>query len=238
MKRLILFLGLLLPAFTLKAQFSYSKWGIGVGASSTLSYSDLRENDQRYSFNADLYYNYTPYMPFAFEIQAGSLKGGNAKTDPYFRFFLNNFIAATVHADVHLGQIVDFEGNDFLYALRNFYVGIGAGLISNNINADNIRRYSVTDPGYRFPGTNTSINEIIPLRFGYEINLYDFNNQPFMGIEIGYVHNVTFGEGLDGYADPKGHFKNGFPDMFRQINVGIKINFGEPDTYTKPVRQF
>ena len=154
LKKLILFLGLILPAFTLRAQFSYPKWGVGVGASSTLSYSDLRENDQRYSFNADLYYNYTPYMPFAFEIQVGSLKGGNPVTDPYYRYFLNNFIAASVHVDVHLGQIVDFEGNDLLYALRNFYAGIGVGVISNNINPNNIRRYSLTDPGYRFPGSD------------------------------------------------------------------------------------
>jgi hypothetical protein len=46
---------------------------------------------------------------------------------------------------------------------------------------------------------------------------------------------MTWGEGLDGYTDPGSGFKNNSQDQYRQIVVGIKINFGSVVPYTKQI---
>lgn len=234
LKKIILFFALSLSGFALKAQYNYSQWGVGIGASSVLSYSDLRQNNPKFSVNADVYYNYSPYVPFAFEIQAGQLSGGNENTDPSHRHFANSFISVSLHGDLQLGEIIDFNRNAFLDVVKGFYVGTGVGLTHNNIT--DIRRNAKDAPDYVFPGTNSSINALIPLRFGYEFKIFNYNDEPFMAIDIGYIHNLTFAEGLDGYNDPPAKFKNNAQDMFHQITVGLKLNFGQPVAYIKPVR--
>jgi hypothetical protein len=58
---------------------------------------------------------------------------------------------------------------------------------------------------------------------------------PKFGIDIGYQHYVTFGEGLDGYEDPTSKFKNNAPDQYRQFSIGLKYNFGTEHSYEKAI---
>ena len=74
------------------------------------------------------------------------------------------------------------------------------------------------------------------MRFGVAIKIMDGDEEPVVEVLLGYVHNITFGEGLDGYGDPSSKFKNNAPDMFRQLNVGLKINFGNSVSYVKSIR--
>jgi len=234
LKKVILLFALLLSGTVLKAQYNYSEWGLGIGASNVLSYSDLRQNDKQKSFNADVYYNYSPYLPFALEVQAGKLSGGNDITDPSHRYFVNSFVAVSLHGDLQLGEITDYDGYFLNNILKGLYFGLGVGVIHNKITS--IRRFAKDDPTYVYPGSNASFNALVPLRFGYEFKIFNSDDEPIAALDIGYVHNLTFAEGLDGYGDPSSKFKNNSQDMFRQITVGIKVNFGSPVAYIKSIR--
>ncbi len=181
-----------------------------------------------------VYYNYSPYLPFALEMQLGKLSGGNDITDASHRYFVNNYMAINVHGDLQLGEVMDYEGDFFMERFKGLYMGLGVGAIFNNITS--IRRYAVDDPNYVFPGKSNSINALIPVRFGYEFKIFNYDDEPFMALNITYTHNLTFAEGLDGYDDSSKHFKNNAQDMFRAITVGIKINFGNSVSYIKSIR--
>lgn len=193
----------------------------------------MKQNNNNLSFNADIYYNYSPYLPFAFEIQAGKLSGGNFVTDPSHRFFTSNFVTASLHGDLQLGEITDFDNRWLMQRLKGFYLGTGIGLMMNKVK--NLRD-DVVDIGHVFPGEDNSITLLVPLRFGYDFKVYNMYDENFMNIYIGYVHNLTFAEGMDGYNDPPTKFKNNAQDMFRQFTIGVKFNFGNSVSYNKSIR--
>lgn len=186
-------------------------------------------------YHADFTFYYNPYVPVTLEFQVGKLSGGgdNIADDKDTRKFENNFKALLLHVDYQLGDAIDYQRNGFLNFVKNFYAGFGAGVIFNNVKTN---RYSLLDPSYRFPGADKSVNFAIPLRVGYEFKIYDFYGVPKFGISLGYEHNITFGEGLDGYVDPTSKFKNNAPDQYRQITVGVKYNFGYENSYEKSIR--
>jgi len=173
-------------------------------------------------------------MPFAFEAQSGKLSGGNDLTDPSHRYFVNNYLGFNIHGDLQLGEIMDYQDNFFMERLKGLYMGLGVGMIFNNITS--IRRYALDDPTYFYPGKDHSISPLVPIRFGYEFKVFNSNDEPFMAIDLGYTHYLTFAEGLDGYNDPSSKFKNNSQDMFRSITIGVKINFGNSVSYIKPIR--
>ncbi|MEB0248725.1 hypothetical protein QN344_01200, partial [Mucilaginibacter sp. 5B2] len=137
--------------------------------------------------------------------------------------------------DVQAGEVINYQGSTVLNVLKNFYLGAGIGGIANSVVT---QRTSVIDPTYTFPGKDNGINLIVPLRFGYEFKFYNEYDQPNVRLDIGYQHNLTFGEGLDGYADPSTKFKNNALDQYRQITVGIKVNFGGQNSYDKEIRGY
>ena len=235
LKKLIPLVSLLFFSATVKAQYNYAPFGVGGGFSIVRPFSDLAQNNTNHSFNIDLYYNYSPYVPFALEVQKGTLSGGNDVTDPSHRYFVNSFTSISAHGDLQFGEIIDYEDNFIKNALKGFYVGLGIGATLNNITS--IRRYALDVPTYKFPGEDHSVNMLLPLRFGYEIKFFDYNDEPSFSINLGYVHNLTFSEGLDGYNDPPTQFKNNVQDMFSQITFNVKFFFGNPLSYTKPIRQ-
>ncbi|WP_170113510.1 outer membrane beta-barrel protein [Mucilaginibacter yixingensis] len=233
MKKLVLLLSLLCCSVIVKAQYNYADWSVGFHVNSVKGYTDVSQNANTYSASAQLYYNFTPYIPLALDLQVGKLSGGNDITDLYHRYFTNNFTTLSVHGDLQLGEIVDYQNSFILGALRGFYLGAGFGLVRNNITS--IRRFDKENPTYRFPGEDQSINTMLSVRMGYEVKIFNELDEPFMAVDLGYIHNITFGEGLDGYTDPPTKFKNNAPDQFRQITVGVKFFFGNPSSYVKPI---
>jgi len=213
-----LFISLLFGAVTSKAQIdvNYAPYGVGAGFSSVLAFADLKIQQSHYAQYVNFTYYLTSYIPLVAEVQKGTLSGGSATLDPAGRFYTNNYLAFTIHGDFQLGQIMEDSG-----LLGNFYLGTGVGLISNN----NVVQRTGSD-GYFFPGQDKSMELMVPIRFGYEYKILNSFGEPFIRIDLGYVHNITYGEGLDGYADPAGHFKNNSADQFRQISLGIKLDFG------------
>lgn len=202
--------------------YNFTRYAIGTGASYIRGYTNLNQQDNHFAKNINFTYYYTGYIPLTAEIQSGTLSGGNLITDPSNRFYINHYIALIFHGDFQLGQLIDMDGF-FPNLAKNFYAGTGFGFISNN---NTLQRYSISDPTYRFPGQNQSINLMMPIRFGYEYKFYNRFDEPVIRINIGYEHNIVFGEGLDGYDDPPTNFKNNNNNQYRQISIGIKYDFG------------
>jgi hypothetical protein len=239
LKKYLLVIVLALGFYKGKAQGSlnYATYGIGVSVSSNKAYADLKKQDSNQSYAVTFNYFYTPYVPIGLEMQFGTLSGGGntVNLDKDTRRYENSYKALILHLDVQLGELINYQGNTFLNIAKNFYGGIGFGGIMNDVNTN---RYSLLDPTYRFPGVDKSINLIVPLRFGYEFKFYNDYDQPNIRLDIGYQHNLTFGEGIDGYDDPSTHFKNNALDQYRQITVGIKVNFGGQDSYDKEIKGY
>jgi hypothetical protein len=237
LKKYFLFIALALASFKIKAQggYNYNSFGIGIGASSVKGYTNVARNYTHQAYNLNLVYNYSPYVPIMVELQAGTLSGGGltVEEDRYRRQYKNNFKAAILHADLQLGEVMDYQRNWVMNFLKNFYLGSGVGFISNSLK---VQRTSLDDPNYVFPGDDSGINVMIPLRFGYEIKIYNYDDMPVFGIDLGYRHNVVFGEGLDGYNDPSGKFKNNALSQYRQITIGLRYNFGTETSYNKSIR--
>jgi hypothetical protein len=241
LRKLALLFILVCLQLTVKAQdsYNYSQYGIGFFGSSNFPYADLRSGNQGKTYNITGYYNLTPYIPLGLEFQFGSLSGGSILTDSYKRQYDNHYKAVIVHGDFALGEILNYDGSALLKVFKDFYVGTGVGLINNNmafIQRTNLIGSKDQPAGtYTFPGKNSGINLMVPLRIGYEYKIYNAYDEPFIGINIGYIHNMTWGEGLDGYTDPSSGFKNNAPDQYRQIIVGIKFNFGGSIPFIKAI---
>jgi hypothetical protein len=223
--------------------YNYQEWGVGGGLSYERGYTNITYQNSHIGFNLNAIYNFNPYLPIEFEIQKGTLSGGgvgahgqiDSTYDDFGRFYTNNYIAAIVHADFQLGGAIDYGDSFFLNIVKNFYLGTGFGVLSSS---NVVNRYAPNDPSYKFPGSNSSINLIIPIRFGYEFKIYDSYNEPSMALDIGYIHSLDFGEGLDGYNDPSSKFKNDAIDQYRQITVMFKFFFGNVTSYNKLIRPF
>jgi hypothetical protein len=242
LKKFTLFFILGFSALSLKAQDSYNftHYGIGFYGSVNYPYADLKAANNGKTYAVAGYYNLTPYIPLGLEVQFGGLSGGSIITDPNKKQYDNKYKAIIAHGDLGFGEIIDYDGSFFKKLFKDIYVGTGIGVISNNmafIQRTNLNGTAQLPVGaYTFGGKNSSLNLLVPLRFGLDIKIYDAYAEPFMSLNIGYVQNITFGEGLDGYSDAALlSFKGSSPDQYRQIVVGLKFNFGTSTPYTKAI---
>jgi len=254
LKKLILLFVFLFSVLVGKAQmgYNYKEFGVGLDVFSELGYTNVQKQYRHIGENLNFTYNYSPYIPVTAEIQFGHLSGGGLtpKTDKYGRQYTNNYEGLIVHADFQLGEVIDYSQSDLLNILKNFYFGSGGGIIfnGNTVQRTNIYYGEKLPDGeiapnngpstYIFPGSNSSINLTVPLRFGYEFKLYNDFEEPYMAIDIGYIHNLVFGEGLDGYDDPSNVFKNNATNQYAQIVIGVKFNFGNVTSFNKLIRRF
>ena len=220
--------------------YNYKEFGIGLDISYERGYTNVNRQDQHIGESVSFTYNYSPYIPITAELQFGTLSGGGLtqNLDKYGRMYTNHFEGLILHGDFQLGEVIDYSESYFNSAIKGFYFGSGAGII---FNSNTVQRTNVIvangSTSYIFPGSNSSINITVPLRFGYEFKIFNEYEEPFMSINIGYVHNLVFGEGLDGYDDPSSKFKNNATNQYRQIVVGVKFNFGNVTSYNKVIRQ-
>jgi hypothetical protein len=249
LKKFILFFVFVLSAIIVKAQegYNYKEFAIGLDLSYERGYTNVQRQDNHISENVNFTYNYSPYIPVTAELQFGTLSGGGLtpKTDRYGRQYSNQYEAFLVHADFQLGEVIDYSESDLLNIVKNLYFGSGVGFVFNNNTVQRTNIYygenglpNYGSKDYIFPGSDNSINLTIPLRFGYEFKIYNDFQEPYMAIDLGYVHNLVFGEGLDGYDDPSNKFKNNATNQYRQITIGVKFNFGNITSFNKLIRRF
>jgi hypothetical protein len=219
-------------------QANYYKFSLGLGFGPTITYADLQEKLHSYGGYGEVLYNFSPFITAGVEFQTGELKGGDVITDKDNRAFINRYQAFSVNSTLALGQFIDHGRNTFLGIVKGAYVGLGVGTISNDMTF--IVRYKPNTQaaypplGYEFPGDEKSTSILVPIQLG--LNFYLKNNygdQRFV-INVNYKANFTFGEGLDGYNDPMGLFKNNAPDFYTLLSLGFKYNFG-PSRYSTKI---
>lgn len=237
-KSLIIALILFLCSKTSFAQLSYnfSSYSVGVGGSVVRADADLAQHITKQAVFGTLSYNYSPFITITGELQAGKLAGGNPNTDKDTRSFANNYKAVMLYGDLQAGEFIDYQYRALLNILKNVYVGTGVGVIHNAMAY--VQRASLNNPGYIFPGDDSSTEIMLPLRIGYELKFFSRYQEPYIRVNFGYQVNLVYGEGLDGYNDPPSMFRNNHVDRYSMVSVGIKYNFGNPVTYKKPIGRF
>jgi hypothetical protein len=240
LKRIFLLFIIIFSSIVAKAQgdYNFMPSGVGFDVSTVRAFTNVAKQNNTLAVSG--YYSYypSPYFPVTFEIQRGRFWGGSRVTDEFSREYVNNYTAVLVHADLQFGQVIDYDDNNFNNILKNFYLGIGGGLVLNNVVN---QRYDLFDQGYaagtyKFPGSDNNKNPDINFRAGYEFKFYNEYDEPYLRLHIEYTHHLVFGEGLDGYDDPESRFKNNFPDQYREITIGMVYNFGLIRAFTKQIR--
>lgn len=217
-------------------QSNYYKLSGGAGFGATYAYADLEEKAYSYGGYAELNWNLTLFVSAGLEVQAGRLLGGNILTNAHNREFINDYKAISFNVKGALGEVIDYSRSDLLNAIKGLYAGIGLGAIRNNLTY--VVRYKPNTEtqypplGYRFPGEEKTTNLLMPVNVGINFLINDNYGDVRYTLNLNYQTNFTFGEGLDGYNDPTGAFKNNAPDLYSLLSVGIKYHFG-PSRSTK-----
>ncbi|PWS28010.1 hypothetical protein DHW03_10645 [Pedobacter yonginense] len=189
-----------------------------------MSYTDVNKGKIGYTTTAAIDAKLLPFISFGLEGQYGLVKGGDINSDPHNRQFSNQYLSYTANGKIILDEVFD---SDFV---RGLYFGAGVGLIQNKITQ--VVRYKpdteVKYPplGYLFPGQDKSINIVVPANLGFNFFISDVSGLYKFAFNANAQLNYTFGEGLDGYNDPEGRFKNNKADQFFVFSVGIKYLFG------------
>jgi hypothetical protein len=202
----------------------YFSTSIGAGYGVTVASAGEQTITASSAGNVNVNYNFSPFTSMSVETQFGKLTGGNAVNDDSFKQFTNQYFALILHADLQVGEIIDHDESGFVNALRNFYVGTGAGFVANNIVSLN-KNVSGATSNYKL----SSINFTVPFRGGYEFKVYDKTGVPHLKFDISYEYVTAFGQGLDGYIDAS---RASVPKFYNYISAGIKIGFGKARSYS------
>ncbi|MGY4383454.1 hypothetical protein ACVWYN_000473 [Pedobacter sp. UYP24] len=223
MKRVSASLFAMLLSLTALSQSNFQKLSLGAGFGTTHSFTDLQKHDFGLAGYGTLDYYFTPFFSIGGELQKGEIVGGDINTDPHERQFINSYATATLNGKVALGTFINYERNSFSNAIKDLYIGAGAGLVHNKMKS--VVRYQPST-GYKFPGMDRSYNLVFPVNLG--INFYFRSNDgvPRLALNINLQSNVTIGEGLDGYDDSSIIFKNTNPDIYNYYSVGLRYHFG------------
>ncbi len=218
------------------AQSNFYKLSAGGGFGGTYSFTDVQKGAYSMAGYANLDYYFTPFITAGLELQTGLVKGGNRITDPHSREFTNGFMSFALNTKFRAGEFTNFYYNEFLNYTKGFYLGTGIGMIQNNMNS--IVRTKINPNGsiYTFPGDDKSTNIVLPINVGIDFYFPDGWGEIRYMINLNYQTNFVFGEGLDGYNDPKTIFKNSSPDLYNFLSVGFKYTFGSVGLTSKNLR--
>ncbi len=218
--------------------YNYYEFGLGIGGDVSLvkANTNLPQENNHFAVSLGWTYNYTGHTQLSFECQTGTLSGGGDLPNQASLgsvSYQNHYISLLALADMHLGEVLNYQNSRILNILKNFYIGTGLGIIHSSLNAT---RISIVDPAFGFPGADQSVNLIIPIRFGYEFCIYDEYNEPSVALDLGYMYNFVFGS-LNGYYDPSSN-QNKPIEGYRQFSIGIKYFFGRTVSSPKLIRAF
>ncbi len=196
---------------------------LGTGFGITHSYADVSD---KIVSNAGLFkftYHLSPSINVSVNYQQGKIVGGDVYTNKYERQFTNEFSSLDLNVKLQLGALVGYDESVFVNIVKGIYVGTGIGGIQNRHN--NPVRFQ-RSTGYEFPGYNRSKEMFVPLNVGIDINIPNKIDVTRYTINLNYQSNIVSGEGLDSY-DFNGTLKRqGVPDIFTFMSIGVSYHFG------------
>ena len=232
MRKLSLAIILTLIPCCIFGQANFYLLGIGMSGGITYPFSDVPKGNTAFAMAANFEYYMNPFLTAELEIQTGKITNFG-KNDPHLRSFTNSYQSLVLNSKVRLGLFTNFYYDDFLYAVKGFYIGTGLGAIKNKITK--INRIKPDGSNYVFPGQDKSYNMIIPLNIGIDFYFFDNWGFPRYILNLNLQHNLSLGEGLDGYNDPP-PFKNRYPDYYGFFTAGFKYTFGPQGLAGKTIR--
>ena len=226
--KLYIFFFLLFVFSSASAQTRYQQFTAGGGAGAAKAYAGADVPKINTAFYADI--GYYPFSVFNIELegQSGTLSGVSSFNSRSLKNFNNNYQAVILDANLYLGVFFDAQKNSFLNVIKNFYGGVGYGVISCSIN-------NVEIP---ITGAINHVNntlKIIPFKAGYEYDIFrNSYNEPLLKIDVSARLNYVMGQGLDGYYDSYAKAYS----FYAFYAVGIKYTFIIHSTYGKSYNKF
>ncbi|WP_207429608.1 hypothetical protein [Pedobacter sp. SYSU D00535] len=208
------------------AQYNFYKFSATAGVGGTSFYGDMATKPS-YAGNVNLDFNITPFSTLGVEVVKGQF---DSNPDVHLRQFTNSFLAYNINGKLTLGQVVDFESSNFLYAIRNLYLGVGVGMIKNKHTS--IVRTKTNPDGnpYTFPGESDGSSMYVPVNLGYKFMIQDRFGFNRYQVQLNYQFNTAMKDNLDGYQDPL-YLGNKFKDFYSVFTLGLGISFGPEGLY-------
>ena len=235
MKKILLATFFIALSWSASAQSNFYKISVGAGAGVTQSFTEVKPHDFGLGGYGTLDYLLTPFISLGLELQKGEINGGNFRTEPNHRQFVDSYLATSLNGKVSLGAFLSDGYSSTSDLLKGIYLGSGIGMIKNKPT------YSTgpdpADTNYALVAEASSRDIFLPLNLG--INIFFADHQGFYryAVNVNYQANVTLGEGLDGYDDSQLTFRSGNPDIYTFLSVGIKYNFGKMGLSRKTFRR-
>jgi hypothetical protein len=230
LKSFNLILILIISSMAARAQVgSYQPFSIGAGYGVTIAFAGEQTLTSSNALDLNLNYNISPFATLSLEGQFGQLSSGDSVHDSFAKQFLNSYNAIILHADLQGGELFDYSHSEFLNGLKNLYLGVGMGFLSNKITS--IQLINPANKQVPLNYAATSSNFLVPVRVGYEFKIFNHYDEPQVRFDITYSFNTAFGQGLDGYIYPHGAAIK----FYNYISAGFKYSFGGVHLYRKDI---
>jgi hypothetical protein len=229
MKKLLLTFSICFTVLLAKAQlgYNYAQYDLGVSAALNYAYTDAETIKGTKAVHLHFTYNQTPFLNHIAEVQIGRLAGGDSLLTLSGRQFKNGYTAVSFRTQIQAGEFLDYERNVVFNALKNVYASGGIGVIYNNISE--INRQSLYIPDFYSSGRNNSTEFFVPLKFGYELKIFNSYDEPSVKVDLGYQYNLVLGDQIDGMNS--GTRK----DVYTQFVLGVKFAIGGFTSYRKQI---
>jgi len=207
---------------------------LGVNAGLTMPFTDLNYkeglpdvNNKRKllmapTFGGSLDYYFTPFLNAGVEYNMVSLKEG---PDMHDREYTSDFSSIEIRAGVSLGQFVDYQYNDILYALRGLNLSLGYGIISGKNTAE--KKHAADIGKDKFENVSA-----LPITIGYNFVFYNQYDEQKVLLGLNLKTVFTNSDDINGYNDdPNQGFKNKAKDFYSTFGISLKYMFGPRSLY-------
>ncbi|TWJ00786.1 hypothetical protein JN11_02045 [Mucilaginibacter frigoritolerans] len=224
MNKVLLLIAFIFICGTLKAQNDEQSLNLGFNAGGVNTYF----TNSKASFGYSVKVNYYPsdFFDVSLETQFGTLSAGTPNGFPFSLNnvnFINKYQAVIVKANLHFGTLIDEDA--FLDPMRHFYAATGIGYLHNRIN--DIYPDASTYIRYKTP--------VIPVEFGYNINIKSYYNDPLLKINLSYSLNYVTGLGLDGFNNVQVPASVHFYSFY---SIGIEYTMAVFGRHSVPLLRF
>lgn len=207
---LIFFLVFVFSRISAQTRYQQLTLGGGIGVATAYAGAGLPQTNPAF-YTSACYYPF-PVFNIELEGQAGMLSGGELNKSRDLKNFKNNYQAVILDANLYLGVFFDPQKSAFLNVIKNFYGGVGYGVIANSVNNTDLINPNTTDH------VNNTL-KLIPVTGGFEYDiLKNKYNEPVLKANFSATFNYTIGKGLDGYYDNYGKAFN----FYNYYAVGLK----------------
>jgi len=210
------------------AQIKYQQITLGAGAGAATAYAGAGQPQTKAAFYVGADYYPVQVFNFGMEAQSGTLSGIPVPGSRDLKSFSNSYKAVILDANLYLGAFFDGRQSGFLNFIRNFYGGVGYGVMFNSIN-----NVDLANPGTTNNLTNTL--KVISFKSGYEFAiLKNRGNEPLLKADLSTRFYYVDGKGLDGYYEnfAKNH------SFYTYYAIGLKYTFILKTSYGQGYKKY